>query len=913
MSAKQIEINVIRAHKINVEKVPLRIKNTTINFELDTGAERTIVPMYYWRIMGSPEVVPSKLNLSVYGGAKLPVKGEFKFEVNLGGKKYKILGILVTGKSIPLLGKDGIRTLKLDVNKFLYSGKISQIHSTQITVHKIYNTEFIQKLRSRYSRVFSSELGHCSKIKAHISLVPNAVPKFCKSRQIPFALADKVKDELERNISLGILEKIDFSEWATPIVPVVKPTGAIRICGDFKVTLNPQMLIPQHPIPIIDDLMAKLSRGEKFTKIDLADAYLQVELDEDSKKLVAINTPYGLFRYNRLPFGVANAPSTFQALMDQILTGIPGTAVYLDDIIVTGNDETEHMINLESVLKRLEEYNLHIKAEKCKFFEDSIEYLGYIISNKGKEPNPERLRAIEKMPEPTNIKELESFLGKVNYYCKFIPNFSALAEPLNNLRRKDTKFNFDQNCTKAFKELKKILMSTQILAHFDPKLPIILATDASDGGVGAVISHRYSDNTERPIAYASMTLNKSERNYSQVEKEALAIIYGVKKFYNYLAGRKFEIITDHKPLTTIFNPSKSLPVYALNRLQRWAMILMSFNYTIKYKSTAEHCNADCLSRLPAGNDEEFKDLDSIEIAAIHTMIWDKVPVSATKVAECTKKDEILNRVMDYIKSEWRGKIHPEIETYYKIRDQLSIQNDIILRDTQVVIPAELRKQILETLHAAHVGSVRMKKTAREYCWWPNINNDIARLASGCKICASHAPNPTPEYESWPEPKSVWSRVHMDFADLWDGKWLIVIDAKSKFPFAIPMGNNTTASSLIDRIDQIFGLFGFPELIVTDNGPPFQSKEVLKYYEAYGIRSLTIAPYHPASNGIAERCVRSFKDSMKKMREEGYEKMYAVRTFLRGQRIQSRKNSSRSISRKRTPINVRATSTIQLLY
>ena len=426
-------------------------------------------------------------------------------------------------------------------------------------------------------------------------------------------------------------------------------------------------------------------------------------------------------------------------------------------------------------------------------------------------------------------------------------------------------------------------MSIQILAHFDPKLSIILATDSSDGGVGAVISHRYSDNTERPIAYASMTLNKSERNYSQVEKDALAIIFGVKKFYNYLAGRKFEIISDHKPLTTIFNPSKSLPVYALNRLQRWAMILMSFNYTIKYKSTAEHCNADCLSRLPAGNDEEFKDLDSIEIAAIHTMIWDKVPVSATKVAECTKKDGIFNRVMDYIKSEWRGKIHPEIEIYYKIRDQLSIQNDIILRDTQVVIPAELRKQILETLHAAHVGSVRMKKTAREYCWWPNINNDIARLAASCKICVSHAPNPTPEYEPWPEPKSVWSRVHMDFADLWDGKWLIVIDAKSKFPFAIPMGNNTTASSLIDSIDQIFGLFGFPELIVTDNGPPFQSKEVLKYYEAYGIRSLTIAPYHPASNGIAERSVRSFKDSMKKMREEGYEKMYAVRTFLRQMR------------------------------
>lgn len=291
-------------------------------------------------------------------------------------------------------------------------------------------------------------------------------------------------------------------------------------------------MVDQHPIPNIDELFTRLNGGEKFSKLDFKDAFLQIELDEESKQLVVINTPLGLFRFNRMPFGIANAPAIFQKAMDQLISGIPNCAAYLDDIIITGQNEEEHLQTLKQVLERVRQFGFKCNREKCQFFQDQVHYLGYIISKNGKIPNEERVEAIKNFPIPKNVKDVESFLGKINYYGSFIPDMSTVCEPLNMLRRKETKFKWTEICNDAFDKLKLSLAEATMLVHYDPSVPLVLATDASDYGIGAVLLHQYPDKTEKPIAHASKTLNPAERGYSQIEKEGLAIVYVWKNSIN---------------------------------------------------------------------------------------------------------------------------------------------------------------------------------------------------------------------------------------------------------------------------------------------------------------------------------------------------------------------------------------------
>ncbi|XP_062389582.1 uncharacterized protein K02A2.6-like [Sardina pilchardus] len=370
---------------------------------------------------------------------------------------------------------------------------------------------------SNAGKVFQEGIGTLKHMKAQIVLEDEAVPKFHKARQVPYALRPKVENELHILENEGILSKVDWSEWATPIVPVVKGNGSVRICGDFKVTINPVLKAEQYPLPRIDDIFAALGQGKRFSKIDLAQAYLQMEMDETSKKYLTINTTKGLYQYNRLVFGIASAPAIWQKAMEQVLQGIPNTQCYLDDIVITGINDDDHLANLEKVLKRLEDFGLRANKAKCEFFQDTIEYCGHKIDKDGLHKCKDKIDAVLQAPPPQNVTQLRSFLGL---------------------------------------------------------LPLKLACDASPYGIGAVLSHRVADGTERPIAFASRSLNAAERNYAQIDREALSLVWGVKKFNQYLYGKHFTLLTDHKPLVSIFNPTKGVPAMAAAPLNIKALFSM---------------------------------------------------------------------------------------------------------------------------------------------------------------------------------------------------------------------------------------------------------------------------------------------------------------------------------------------------
>ena len=560
-------------------------------------------------------------------------------------------------------------------------------------------------------------------------------------------------------------------------MPVVKPDGSVRLCGDYKVTVNRVAKVEKYPLPRIDDILSSLSGGISFSKLDLAHAYQQVPLDEDSQKLTTINTSKGLYQYTRLPFGVSSAPAIFQRVMETLLQGIPCVSIYLDDILVTGKTKSEHLQNLQEVLKRLQQAGMKLKQAKCAFMLPTIEYLGHRISAEGIYPTKDKVRAILEAPAPQNITQLRSFLGMINYYAKFLPQLSTLLAPLYSLLQKKTAWTWGAAQKRAFEEAKKALTSSKILTHYDPQRELILSCDASPYGLGAVLSHRMDDGSERPIAFVSRSLAPAEKRYAQLDKEALAIIFGVKKFNQFLLGRKFVILSDHRPLQHLLSESKTVPTLASSRIKRWALTLSAYDYEIRYKPGKDHANADVLSRLPLPEHPNNIPQPAETVLLMESL--NMTPVTAKQVKEWTDKDPILSKVRTKIQQGDRTPDdNPQIQPYVKRIDELSTQDGCLMWGTRIVIPQAGQEQVLTLLHEGHPGILRMKRIARGMVWWPNIDAEIETKVKDCESCQLVQKSPTTApLHPWEWPNRPWSRIHIDHAGPFMGKiFLVLVDA-----------------------------------------------------------------------------------------------------------------------------------------
>ncbi|XP_055918925.1 uncharacterized protein K02A2.6-like [Eupeodes corollae] len=846
--------------------LPVKIDGCQINMELDTGSAVTIIPQCVMsELFATKKLMSSNLKVKGYGGEEIKVYGKIECECEYQGKNKKLEVYITEPGRSALLGRDFATEF----------GLILSLRNS-IEVHKVTKSieSKIGELETKFANVFDNKMGKFKHEKINLKMKNETVsPVFIKPRNLPYALKENVEKEIDRLTAEGILTPVEYNKWGTPLVPVIKSDGRIRLCGDYKSTINKYLEVDTYPLPRIQDLLHKLSGGEKYSKIDLKEAYLQIELDEESKKLCAWSTSKGVYLVNRMPYGISPATSKFQRIMAKMFHDIENVTVFVDDILVTGKNDDEHITNLERVFQRLQDAGMTVKLSKCEFFKEEICYLGQIINKTGIRKNP-GVKAVLKADPPRNVKQVQAFSGLVNYYGRYIPNVSMVMAPIYNLLKLGASFVWTKECQAAFDEIKSIIASDKVLVHYHPEWEVVLECDASDEGIAAALSHKLPSGEERPISFASRILSSPERNYSVLDKEALAVYYGVQKFSDYLFGRQFIIRSDHKPLLAKYGEDRSIPLMAAKRVHRWATYLAAFNYKFEYIKGQDNKVADMLSRF------SFKDeVDTREQAVeehIKKVITEVKLIDFGIIQELTQKDRVLTEVLKNIKTGWKTKnMGDDLKPYWLRRNELEIINGVVMWGFRVLVPEQLQSQVLEELHDAHLGMSKTKSLARSYVWWPHLDMCIEKMVRSCLACGIHNANPPKAaINQWPEATEPWERIHADFAGPFlNRQFLVIVDAKTKWVEIYPM-NSIVAKSTIEKFYETFARFGLPRTLVTDNGTTFTGSEFQSFIKKNGIKHITSPPGHPQSNGLAENAVKSFKLAVKKILAGG-EKSVAI--------------------------------------
>lgn len=502
-----------------------------------------------------------------------------------------------------------IKVNSLDLNNFeLYNFSINSPYSDGHTdISSLIRTDHMNreeqskllKLCYSYSDIFHKPnipLTFTNTIKHQIKM-KDEIPIYTKSYRYPFIHKEEVQRQIEDMLNQNIIRPSD-SPWSSPIWIVPKKADASnrkkwRLVIDFR-KLNEKTIDDRYPIPNVSDILDKLGRCQYFSTLDLASGFYQIEMHPDDIKKTAFSVENGHYEYLRMPFGLKNAPATFQRVMDNVLRGMVNKTclVYMDDIIVFSTSLQEHLVNLKKVFDRLRESNLKIQLDKSEFLHKEVKFLGHIITPNGIKPNPDKIKTIENFPIPKTVKQIKSFLGLLGYYRKFIQNFANLTKPFTQCLKKGANINIkDPIYIKTFEDCKKLLSNEPLLQYPDFNQEFILTTDACNIAIGAILSQGRIG-SDKPIAYASRTLNSSEQNYSTIEKELLAIVWATKYFRPYLYGRKFKIVTDHKPLQWLMSLKEPH-----SRLVRWRLKLEEFDYEVIYKKGKLNVNADALSRI----------------------------------------------------------------------------------------------------------------------------------------------------------------------------------------------------------------------------------------------------------------------------------------------------------------------------
>uniref|UniRef100_A0A6B0VHI3 RNA-directed DNA polymerase n=1 Tax=Ixodes ricinus TaxID=34613 RepID=A0A6B0VHI3_IXORI len=740
------------------------VDDKPLAFLLDSGSSVSILADSHFKKYFAAESLLSapRVKLFDYSKQPIPVRGCFSAQVMFKGRAARLLFYVVL-QGTSLLGIDAIKALDLHIEGSTLrcfettsvpaAGETDQPSATQIVPVP---PRLPKTLASEFGSLFAPGLGlakgYIHKVKVRTTVPPVA----SKLRRLPLSLRPQVSAELCRLESLDVIERVNASERVSPIVVVKKKDGGIQLCVDLRKP-NKAVVTDSFPLPHAEELLNSLAGATHFSKLDLESAYHQVLLHPDSRDLTAFVTHDGLFRFKRICFGLASAPAAFQQMMSRILQGCPGVLFYIDDIIVFGKSEQEHLVNLTTVLRRIKTAGLKLNA-KCVFCVKELSFLGHKVTAEGISPLPEKVDSILNTPAPTDAAELRSFLGLVEYYAKFVPCLADVLEPMRVLLRKNQPFIWSDAVDASFRKIKFVLASSKVLQMFDASLPVIVSTDASDIGLGAVLQ-QLDGHRLRTIAFASRTLSPAERKYAVGEREALACVWACEHWHTYLWGRPFTLRTDHQALVSLLSSQGSgrRPL----RIARWSERLLRYNYTVEYRKGSENQVADALSRLPVSALQEDVSFDEEVVALV-------APLCLTKeqFEQSLCEDVTLEQVKGYVTSSWppQKSLSDELKPFFTVREELSVVDNLLLRGERLVVPRALTPQVIGTAHEAHPGIVRTKARLRERFWWPGMDKQVEAAIQNCSICQSAdktAKTAATPLQPVPLPERPWQKIAID--------------------------------------------------------------------------------------------------------------------------------------------------------
>ena len=859
----------------NQDTVLIRIGDIDAFVEPDSGASANVMDEYQFKALKHrsqeiKELEPSRDTLKTLQ-SDLSVKGEFTTTLRNKNRGTQSKFLVIQGKmdSPPLLSKSTL--LELGMLKIDPEGTLKETNELRIKTVKTPD-DSIETVLREYSEVFQGigcfrEKNTGKKIE--VKLETDAKPVAQKPRPVPYHLQKPLKDWLDQGVKEEIFEKVPEGEaisWCSPLVVQPKPKFTEMKSEELEshmIRASIDMRIPNQSMkrsrcvqsPRVEDFIYRLHDCKIFTKLDLRQGYHQLALDPSTRQVATFSTPWGNYRPQRLVFGAKSSQDVFDEAMFRIFGDIHHCLNQRDDILLGGRDQTEHREVLETVLKRARDHGITFNKEKCQFGVEQIEFFGHVFTKDGLKPSPDKVRAVKECGVPENKEAVRSFLGMAGYLDNFIQNYAAIAAPLYQLTRKETKFHWGKQEEEAFRKIQDTISSEKTMAFFDPSKPIILRTEASfNEGLSAALLQK-TDRGIQPVHFISRTMTETEKRYSQTEKDALAIKWAKERLRIYLLGApRFRIVTAHKPLVPLFNKVKAkVPP----RIEKWIMEMQDVDYELVYEPGKDEADPlDFLSRhpLPETGHDKTEKIIRWNVNAEHAVV-------VTRIREETQKDEIMQRLAKRIaKGDWeKHKRDKDLEPYLHVKQELSVAEGLIFRERRIVLPPALQRKVVKLGHSlGHLGKTKTKQMLREKYWFPLMNSMIDTAIDQCYECQVATKGDREEpIKVTSIPNRPWDTVSIDHGGPYpDGHYnLVLIDKRTRYP-VVESVPSTDFQTNKEKLKHIFATYGTPRRIESDNGPPFNSEEFNEFAKQEGFQHHRVTALHPRANGEVERFMQT---------------------------------------------------------